>query len=74
MPTKVVVDDGQLCAKGSRVTFVPAEEGSRTLRMIEDASSPLTFRAAASIRMGDTMLLHVTVKRKKKGSKAKAAR
>ena len=65
MPSKVVIDDGRRCRTGSSVAFVPAEAGSRTIRMIEDTAGPYTLRTRASLRMGEVKLLHVTVKRRK---------
>jgi hypothetical protein len=74
MSSKVVIDDGRRCPKGARVAFVPAEPGSRTLRMVEDSTGAFKLRSKASLRMGDTMLLHVTVKKKKKwAAQAEAA-
>jgi hypothetical protein len=74
MPSKVVINDGPRFPKGTRVAFVPVEMGSRSLRMIEDASSPFSLRGTASVRVGETMLLHVTVKRKKSSSDEADAR
>jgi hypothetical protein len=74
MASKVVIDDGRRCPRGTRVAFVPAEPGSRTIRMIEDSAGPFTVRTMASLRMGETKLLHVTVKRWKTSSDDKSAR
>lgn len=65
MASRVVIDDGRRCAQGTRVTFVPAEPGSRELRMVEDAAGPFTLRSTASIRIGEEKALHVTVKKQK---------
>jgi hypothetical protein len=73
MASRVVVDDGRRCAQGTRVAFVPAAPGSRTLRMVEDAAGPFTLRSTACIRIGEEKALHVTVTKKKRKLAATAA-